>query len=104
MILDRKRHNGPGDGPGVVSKIVPLEACEEIDCWWHHDEDGPRPAPNAKPIAAPNVVSAGAVSASVAPVGAALPVARPAVPLATTLTATPLAKVVRSSPFGSRRP
>jgi hypothetical protein len=89
MILDRKRRNGPG----VVSKIVPLEACEEIDFWWHHDEDGPAPAPNAKPSAAPSVASA----------GAALPVTTPAaIPLATTLAATPLAKVMRSSPFRGR--
>jgi hypothetical protein len=93
MILDRKRHNGPG----VVSKIVPLEACEEIDFWWHHDEDGPAPVPTAKPSAAPSVASA----------GAALPVTTPAAtalvtPLATTLAATPLAKVMRSSPFRGR--
>src|SRR5712671_2526295 len=94
MILDRKRRNGPG----VVSKIVPLEACEEIDFWWHHDEDGPAPAPNAKPSAAPSVVSA-----SVASAGAALPVTTPAaIPLAKTLAATPLAKVMRSSPFRGR--
>jgi hypothetical protein len=94
MILDRKRRNGPG----VVSKIVPLEACEEIDFWWHHDEDGPAPAPNAKPSPAPNVVSA-----SVASAGAALPVTTPAaIPRATTLAATPLAKVMRSSPFRGR--
>lgn len=85
MILDRERRYGPG----VVSKIVPLEACEEIDFWWHHDEDGPKPAPNAKPSAAPSVASA----------GAALPVTTPA---ATTLAATPLAKVIRSSPFRGR--
>jgi hypothetical protein len=96
MILDRKRRNGPG----VVSKIVPLEACEEIDCWWHLDEDGPKPALNAKPSTAPTVVSGSVVSA-----GAALPVAAPAAtPLATTLTATPLARVVRATPFRSRRP
>jgi hypothetical protein len=101
MILDRKRRNGPG----VVSKTVPLEACEEIDCWWHHDEDGPAPAPNAKPGAAPSVVSGSVVSGSVVPVRAALPVATPAAaPLATTLTVTPLARVVRSAPFRSRRP
>jgi len=89
MILDRKRRNGPG----AVSKIVPLEACEEIDFWWHHDEDGPKPAPNAKPSAAPSVASP----------GAALPVMRPAAtPLATTVAATPLAKVMRPSPFRSR--
>jgi len=94
MILARKRRNGPS----VVSKIVPLEACEEIDFWWHHDEDGPKPAPNAKPSAAPSVVSA-----SVASARAALPVTTPAAtPLATTLAATPLAKVVRSSPFRGR--
>jgi hypothetical protein len=90
MILDRKRRNGPG----AVSKIVPLEACEEIDFWWHHDEDGPAPAPNAKPSAAPGVVSAGAVVSA-----RALPVATPA----TSIT-TPLAKVIRSTPFRSRRP
>jgi len=94
MILDRKRPNGPG----VVSKIVPLEACEEIDFWWHHDEDGPKPAPDAKLSAAPSVVSTSVVST-----GAALPVTTPAVtPLRTTLAATPLAKVVRSSPFRGR--
>src|SRR5258708_10347174 len=88
MILDRKRRNGPG----AVSKIVPLEACEEIDFWWHHDEDGPKPAPNAKLSAAQSVASP----------GAALPVITPATPLATTVAATPLAKVMRPSPFRSR--
>jgi hypothetical protein len=97
MILDRKRRNGPA----VVSKIVPLEACEEIDFWWHHDEDGPAPAPNAKPNAAPSGMSANTMSASGA--GAALPVTtRAATPLATTLAATPLAKVMRSSPIRGR--
>jgi len=102
MILDRKRHNGPGDGPGVVSKIVPLEACEEIDCWWHLDEDGPKPAPNAKPSTAPNAVPASVVSASILSGGAALPVATPASP-ASSVT-RPLATVIRSAPFRSRRP
>jgi len=92
MILDRKRRNGPG----VVSKIVPLEACEEIDCWWHHDEDGPAPAPNAKPSAAASAVP------SVVSVGAALPVATAATPA--TSVATPLATVIRSAPFRIRRP
>jgi hypothetical protein len=90
MILDRKRRNGPG----VVSKIVPLEACEEIDFWWHHDEDGPKPAQDAKPSAAPRVVSAGAVVSA-----RALPVTTPA-----TSVTTPLARVIRSTPFRSRRP
>src|SRR5689334_20399456 len=106
MILDRKRRNGPG----VVSKIVPLESCEEIDCWWHPDEDGPAPVLDAKPSTAPSVVSprvmsARAVSAKTVSKGAALPVpTAAATPLAATLTATPLAKVVRSGPFRSRRP
>jgi hypothetical protein len=30
-----------------VSKVVPLEACPEIEVWWHHDEHEPRP--DAKP-------------------------------------------------------
>src|SRR5215470_15224834 len=100
MILDRKRRNGPG----VVSKIVPLEACEEIDCWWHPDEDGPAPVLDARPSTAPNVVSprvmaASAVSAKTASGAAALPVAAPA-----TSVTTPLPTVTRLAPFRSRRP
>jgi hypothetical protein len=100
MILDRKRRNGPG----VVSKIVPLEACEEIDCWWHPDEDGPAPVLDAKPSIAPSGVSprvrsASAVSAKTVSGGAALPVAAPA-----SSVTTPLATVIRSAPFRSRRP
>src|SRR5215475_13251168 len=109
MILDRERRYGPG----VVSKIVPLEACEEIEVWWHHDEDGPAPAPHANPGAAPNavpngvasVVSAGAVvparvvSGRVVSGGAALPLANPATP-----ATTPRATLIRSAPFRSRRP
>src|SRR3954453_11768335 len=100
MILDRKRRNGPG----VVSKIVPLEACEEIDCWWHPDEDGPAPVLDAKPSTAPSVLSpkvmaASAVSAKTVSGGAALPVSAPA-----SSVTTPLATVIRSAPFRSRRP
>jgi hypothetical protein len=37
-----------------VSKIVPLENCQEIEVWWHHDEDGADPdvKPSAPPPAA----------------------------------------------------
>jgi hypothetical protein len=31
-----------------VSKTVPLEACQEIEVWWHHD-DGQEQGPDAKP-------------------------------------------------------
>jgi hypothetical protein len=30
-----------------VSEVVPLQACPEIEVWWHHDEHEPRP--DAKP-------------------------------------------------------
>jgi hypothetical protein len=85
-----------------VSKTVPLEACEEIDYWWHPEEDGPKPAPNAKPSTAPSVVTASAVPVSSVSRGAALPVATPAIS-ASSVT-TPLASVIRSAPFRSRRP
>jgi hypothetical protein len=32
---------------GSVSETVPLQACPEIEVWWHHDEHEPRP--DAKP-------------------------------------------------------
>src|SRR5262245_45090698 len=108
MILDRQRRNGPG----VVSKIVPLEACEEIDCWWHPDEDGPAPVLAGKLSTAANAVSGSVVSprgmsasdvstktvsANAVSGGAALAVAAPASSIA-----KPLATVIRSAPF--RRP
>jgi hypothetical protein len=34
-----------------VSKTVPLEACPEIEVWWHH-EDGDEPGREVKPAAA----------------------------------------------------
>jgi len=72
-----------------VSKIVPLEACEEIEVWWHHDEDGPAPALDAKP----KVASTGAALPAAAPLATptARSVAKPAV--------MPLATVTRSAPF-----
>src|SRR5262245_39959382 len=108
MILDRKRRNGPG----VVSKIVPLEACEEIDCWWHPDEDGPEPVLDAKPSTAPNAVSGSVVSPrvlSASAVPAKTVSERAALPVATLATrassvTTPLATVIRSTPFRNRRP
>jgi hypothetical protein len=54
-----------------VSETVPLEACPEIEVWWHH-EDGPEPDAGAKPPPAKSAVT---------PVAATLPrsiaVARP---------------------------
>jgi hypothetical protein len=81
-----------GDGRSVVSKIVPLEACEEIDYWWHHDEDGPNPRPESRPVAKPGVASTAATTLSAAPLPAA---ASPAA----TLPATTL---IRPAPFRSR--
>jgi hypothetical protein len=81
-----------GDGRSVVSKIVPLEACEEIDYWWHHDEDGPKPRPESRPVAKPGVASTAATTLSAAPLPAA---ASPAA----TLPATTL---IRPAPFRSR--
>jgi hypothetical protein len=81
-----------GDGRSVVSKIVPLEACEEIDYWWHHDEDGPKPRPESRPVAKPGVASTAATTLSAAPLQAA---ASPAA----TLPATTL---IRPAPFRSR--
>jgi len=54
-----------------VSKIVPLEACEEIEVWWHHDEDGPRPGP--RPDAKPGVTLTPVAPTEVASKPAALP-------------------------------
>jgi hypothetical protein len=59
-----------------VSKTVPLEACEEIEVWWHHDEDGPPPEPrlDAKPaLASTTVTSTAVASKAVASPAAALP-------------------------------
>jgi hypothetical protein len=58
-----------------VSKIVPLESCEEIEVWWHHDEDGPRPESRLepRPDAKPGVASTAVASTAVAPTAAALP-------------------------------
>jgi len=34
---------------GAVSEVVPLEACPEIEVWWHHGDDEDAPRPDAKP-------------------------------------------------------
>jgi hypothetical protein len=62
-----------------VSEVVPLQACPEIEVWWHHDDEL---RPDAKPGAAPGAVSA-AVAATL-----------PAAAIAT----------LRDRPFASRRP
>src|SRR5256714_7793415 len=86
MILDRERRYGPS----VVSKIVPLEACEEIEVWWDHDDDGPKSANGTK--SADATKSAPGAKPKVASGGAALP------------ATTPMATIIRSAPFRSRRP
>src|SRR2546423_9483813 len=92
MILDRERRYGPS----VVSKIVPLEACEEIEVWWDHDDDGPKSAKGPKsadgPKSTDGTKSAPGAKPKVASAGAALP------------AITPVATIIRSAPFRSRRP
>ncbi|MBX9774884.1 MAG: hypothetical protein K2Y71_10790 [Xanthobacteraceae bacterium] len=61
-----------------MSEVVPLQACPEIEVWWHHDDER---RPDAKLSAVPGTVSA-AVAAAV-----------PAAAIAT----------LRDRPFASRR-
>ena len=76
-----------------MSKTVPLEACEEIDLWWHPDEDGPKPRSESRPDAKPGVAST-----------AALPATRlPAAPSPAALPATlPPTTIIRPAPFRGR--
>src|SRR5262245_15868225 len=81
------------DGPSVVSKTVPLEACEEIDLWWHPDEDGPKPRPESRPDARPGVASTVALPATRLPAPTS-PAALPA--------ALPPTTIIRPAPFRGR--
>ena len=46
-----------------MSEVVPLQACPEIEVWWHHDEHEPRPGAKPALLTAALPAAIGAASA-----------------------------------------
>jgi hypothetical protein len=46
-----------------VSEVVPLQACPEIEVWWHHDDDAPRPDAKAALLTAALPAALGTIPA-----------------------------------------